>query len=179
MSNNPINYLIAEHDVISRVEQLIPHLENYWNTDRNAYEKIIQSLFTFFKEYADKFHHFKEEQVLFPKMNAHHDFTQQVLIAELEDHHELFREYLSSMKTFLEEKNYEKVHAILKTYVNELLDHIGAENDELFVMAESLFTDDEIETMYFDFKDIDRELGEDKKQELVETLEQIEKTLLK
>ncbi len=44
-------------------------------------------------------------------------------------------------------------------------------------MAETLFTDDELESMYFSFKDIDREFGEDKKQQLVETLEQIEKML--
>ena len=177
MNNNPIEYLIAEHDVISHVENLVPHLEGYRNINKEAYEEAMQSLITFFREYADKFHHYKEEQVLFPKLNAHHNFSQQELITELEDHHELFREYLSSIETFLQEKNYEQVQAILKKYINELLDHIAAENDELFVMAESLFNDDEIESMYFSFKDIDREFGEDKKQQLAETIEQIERIL--
>lgn len=177
MNNHPIDFLIAEHDVISRVEKLIPHLENYWNINSEAYEESIQSLIIFFKEYADKFHHYKEEQVLFPKLNAHHHFSQPILIEELEDHHELFREYLSSMETFLQEKNYEKVQVILKTYMNKLLDHIGAENDELFEIAKALLSEDELESMYFYFKDIDRELGEDKKQELVEKLEQVEKLL--
>ncbi len=178
MNNQPLEYLIAEHDIISRVEQMVPQLDSYWKTNQETYEETIRSLITFFREYADKFHHYKEEQILFPKMNRHPDFSQQELIEEFEDHHELFREHLSSVEASLQEKNYEQVQAILKRYINELLDHIAAENDELFVMAESLFNDDELESMYFSFKDIDREFGEDKKQQLVETLEHIEKILL-
>ncbi len=177
MTNNPIEYLIAEHDVISRVEELIPDIERCRHTNIEVYEETIQKLISFFREYADKFHHFKEEEVLFPKMNAHHHFSQQELIDELEDHHELFRERLSAIETSIHEKNYEQAQYNLETYLDELLSHIGAENDELFVMAETLFTDNELESMYFSFKDIDMKFGEDKKQNLVESLDEIEKNI--
>ncbi len=177
MNNHPNEHLFAEHDVISGVEVLVPLLDGYWNINSEIYEEAIRSLLTFFREYADNFHHYKEEQVLFPKMNRHPDFSQHELIAELEDHHVLFRGYLSSVETSLQEKNYEKVQTILRTYVNELLDHIGAENDELFVMAETLFSEAEMEAIYFAFKDVDRELGEEKKQRLAETIQTIENIL--
>ena len=51
-----------------------------------------------------------------------------------------------------------------------MLDHIGAENDELFSLAENLMGEDDLETIYFKFKDIDMELGEDRKRELEESI---------
>ena len=50
------------------------------------------------------------------------------------------------------------------------MDHIAVENDELFVLAESLMDEDELETIFFKFKDIDMELGEDGKVKLEESL---------
>ena len=54
--------------------------------------------------------------------------------------------------------------------MQDLLDHIAAENDELFVLAETLMEEDDLETIYFKFKDIDLELGEDRKVELEESI---------
>ena len=57
-----------------------------------------------------------------------------------------------------------------KAEFQDLLDHIAAENDELFVLAETLMSEDELETIYFKFKDIDMELGEVNKIELEESI---------
>ena len=62
---------------------------------------------------------------------------------------------------------------LLTGYINDLLDHIAVENDELFIMAESLFNEDELERMYFLFQDIDMELGQVRKQELVDSIKQM------
>jgi len=166
MNHNGINYLVAEHDIISSVEDLLPLLNGHWRINKEIYEEAVKLLIIFFREYGDKFHHFKEEQVLFPKLNSKSEFSQPTLVEELEDHHELFREYVATLEAVLLDGDYEKVQSTLKSYVADLLDHIGAENDELFVMAESLLTAEELEAMYFDFVDYDREIGDDKKQEL-------------
>jgi len=177
MNHNGIEYLVAEHEVIIRVEELLPRLVNYWNIDREGYENAVRLLITFFREFGDKIHHYKEEQVLFPKLNSNYEFSQPTLVEELEDHHEMFREYVSSLESHLQAQEYEKVQSTLKSYVGDLLDHIGAENDELFVMAESLFSDEELEAMYFDFVDYDRSVGDDKKKKLAEIPDKIEKLL--
>jgi hemerythrin-like domain-containing protein len=103
--------------------------------------------------------------VLFPAIKNHPDFVLQEIIDEFEEHHEGFREFAREIIEFNHEDNYAKAHKILKQYINDLLDHIAAENEELFVLADNLFSDNEKETIYFKFMDIDMELGEARKKE--------------
>jgi len=123
-------------------------------------------LVVFFREYADAYHHRKEEDVLFPAIKDHPDFVLQEIIDEFEQHHEDFREYTSDVMEALEESDFEGAYKEINTYLEELLDHIGAENDELFVLAETLMDEEDLETIFFKFKDIDMELGEERKKEL-------------
>ena len=53
----------------------------------------------------------------------------------------------------------------METYLQSLKDHIAAENDELFPMADDLFSPDEIERLYYRCIDKDEELGVARKQE--------------
>lgn len=177
MDNNPIALMMAEHEVISSVKKLLPFLKEYSAENPTKYKTHIRSLITFFREYSDQFHHHKEEELLFPKLSKHVEFSQQGILDELEEHHEMFREHTKAMEEELDKENYAKVQSILETYMNQLLDHIAAENEELFIMAESLFSEDELETLYFQFQDIDEELGTDRKEELVEMIEAIESDL--
>lgn len=173
MKHNPIKIMLDEHELIAQVEDIIENLNNSWKDDSGKYEKAVISLIAFFREYADGYHHRKEEEVLFPAICDHPDFILQEIIDELEQHHEDFREYTKEIEEALEEKEFEKSYNVLTNYLQDLLDHIAVENDEFFVLAESLLDEDELETIYFKFKDIDMELGEDRKIELVEKIKRI------
>ncbi len=173
MKYNPIKILLDEHELIAQVEDIIENLNDSWQDDSGKYEKAVKSLIAFFREYADGYHHRKEEEVLFPAICDHPDFILQELIDELEQHHEDFRECTKEIEEALEEKEFEKSYNVLTNYLQDLLDHIAVENDEFFVLAESLLDEDELETIYFKFKDIDMELGEDRKIELIEKIKRI------
>jgi hemerythrin-like domain-containing protein len=54
---------------------------------------------------------------------------------------------------------------IFRRYLPDLRNHIGAENNELFITAEQMLSDDEKATLYFSFLYKDSELGEDRKKE--------------
>jgi hemerythrin-like domain-containing protein len=177
MKYNGIAYLMAEHDVISQVEHLIARLDGQWHRNNEAYETAVNQLISFFREYGDKLHHYKEEQVLFPLLMSKSEFSQPSLVDELEDHHELFREYMSTIETALRKANYEKVQETLVKYSGDLLDHIAAENDELFVMAESLMSEDELEAMYFNFIDFDAQVGNEVKRQLAEIPNTVERLI--
>ncbi len=168
---NPIDILTSEHDVISSAEDFINDIENLWPGDAAGYQNAIRKLLAFFRDYSDKFHHHKEEEVLFPEMAAHPEFVLHEIIAELEEHHDLFREYAGKIEKANNDGQWEKVQSLLKLYVKDLLDHIAVENDELFAMAETLFTEEELERMYFRFMDIDAELGIERKRELAGYIE--------
>ena len=171
--NNPIQVLMNEHEVISSVEGIIQSLDKNWETDEDKYAEKVKQLLRFFREYSDSFHHHKEEQVLFKELIDNPDFTLDDIITELEDHHEMFRATVGEIQEAVDQKEWSKVQNLLERYINDLLDHIAVENDELFIMAESLFSEEELERMYFLFEDIDMELGKERKQELEEELNSI------
>jgi len=166
MQNNPIDTLFKEHEIISSVIERINTLENTWLDNSDKYKQKINNVLNFFKEYSDNFHHKKEEQILFPALEKNDNFILDDLIDELKIHHEDFREYTQEIYNNIEDNDFESSFSNLQKYCNELLDHIAIENDELFALSETLFSDEELETMFFNFKDIDLELGEQYKEEL-------------
>ena len=86
----------------------------------------------------------------------------------------MFREYAADIKGCIENDQLENAHDILNIYIHNLLDHIAIEDDELFSMAESIFSPKEFENIYFKFQDIDRELGIDYKEDLEKITRELE-----
>ena len=170
MEHNPIQTMLDEHEVICQAEEIVKNLNHTWETDAEKYKQKVKTLVTFFREYADGYHHRKEEDVLFPAIKNHPDFVLQEIIDEFETHHEDFRTYTVLIEDSLNEGDYEKSYLGLTNYLQDLLDHIAAENDELFVLAENLMEEDDLATIYFKFKDIDMELGEERKKFLEESI---------
>lgn len=173
MENNPIQVMLDEHEIICQTESIIENLENVWENDEDKYKETIATLINFFREYADGYHHRKEEEVLFPAVYDHPDFVLQEIIDEFNTHHEDFRDYTVEIENAIAEGDYEKSYKELNNYLQDLLDHIGAENDELFVLAESLMDEQELETIFFKFKDVDMELGEERKIELEKIIDDL------
>ncbi len=176
IKHNPIQTMLDEHEIISKTENIIENLNRYWETYPEKYTEIVTILITFFREYADGYHHRKEEEVLFPAIRNHPDFVLHEIIDEFEQHHNDFRDYTKEIEEAVTEGNYEKSYLELNNYLQDLLDHIAAENDELFVLAETLLGEEDLETIFFKFKDIDMELGEKRKKEMEEKITSLKLT---
>ena len=170
MENNPMSLLMAEHEVIIGAKGVIEAMNGSWTTSGEVYEQVFLQLINFFRKYSDGFHHRKEEDQLFTELRNHPEFMLQSLIDELEEHHESFRQQVATMEQSLTQKKYALAQSQLSAYFNDLLDHISVEDEELFVMSESLFSENVLERMYFRFKDIDQSLGESSKQELEDSI---------
>ena len=173
MKNNPIQTMLLEHEIICRVEEIIKKLDGTWEDNSGKYKETVLTLINFFREYADENHHRKEEEVLFPAICNHPEFILNEIIDELEQHHEDFREYTQVIEAALDDNEFERSYKELGNYLEDLLDHIAVENDELFVLAESLLEEEDLETIYFKFKDIDLEIGEDRITELEQSIENL------
>lgn len=174
MKNNPVKTLAAEHKIIERVEIAVNLLDRLWEAEPAQYKEFITKLIRFFREYSDIYHHQKEETVLFPELDSHPEFFLHAILHELEAHHEAFRDTVNEMEDLLSREEFHKLHSVLKQYINDLRDHIAVENEELFIMAENMFSVGELENMYFKFVDIDTELGADIKAELENIPKEIE-----
>jgi hemerythrin-like domain-containing protein len=166
--NTYLKLLYDEHSVIMNAIELAKDAESLIGKDDVLYEKTIRNLIDFFRNYADKYHHNKEEMILFPEMNKKNEFLQDGVIKEMFDNHEDFREMIRNIEKKLDAKNFIETQKELNAYGEALSDHIAVENEEVFQMAESIFDDDELEKINFRFLDSDRELGDKRKEELKE-----------
>lgn len=160
-----IELLYNEHLVIKSVVSFREHLKQLSGSDPGKFRTEIKPLIDFFRSYADKFHHYKEEKILFPMMCERNEMLKDSIIEEMLDNHRDFRIMVGKIETASEEDNSAAAVKELFAYSEMLLNHIAAEDDELFQIAETLFTESELDKMFFDFEDIDRELGNNIKSE--------------
>jgi hemerythrin-like domain-containing protein len=150
-----IELLNREHDII---KAKLAEARSAMQNEGNLNEMIFYV--EFFRNYADGYHHHKEEEILFPEMCRRNELLEGGVIEEMLQNHADFRDMLRNLETAVKNGDRAAARAQLETYGEALLDHIAVEDDEVFQMAASLFSDHEIENIYFRFLDVDRERGD-------------------
>ena len=121
----------------------------------------------FIRNYADKFHHAKEEDILFVELNKdsanmHCNPTEQMLYE-----HDLGRKYIKELEAGVNLNNLARALAGARGYGNLLKDHIYKEDNILYPMADEALSDKIKEEMLVKFKKIAGEnSGINKKYEL-------------
>ena len=162
MQLHSLQLLYDEHDVILRA---IGRVRQAANLSGDRYEPEVRHLIHFFRTYADRYHHFKEEDILFLEMTRKNALLGDGILREMYGHHTAFRERIASAERHLDAKEFDAAQAELEAYAGELTDHIAVENEEIFPMADVLFSPDELKAIAFRFEDCDRELGREQKEE--------------
>lgn len=136
LEEKPTKILSDEHQNILRViDALIKEcssLETGKGLDKGFFEKAID----FIRNYADKFHHAKEEDILFVELckdavEMHCNPTQQML-----HEHDLGRNFVKGIEQALKENNKTKVIENTKGYAQLLQEHIYKEDNILYPMAD-------------------------------------------
>jgi hemerythrin-like domain-containing protein len=158
--------LIREHEVIQEIGNRVTSQGSLWLSDPTHYENNIKQILHFLSNYADEFHHKKEEDILFPELRIKNESTGNAMVVELTEQHESFRETLQNIHRALEVKDYATVHSLFESYIGSLNDHIAVENDELFPMMDDIFSKDELERLYYRCIDLETTLGLLRKTEL-------------
>ncbi len=172
MKNKATALLYKEHEVI---EDALSAVDAIVQSDiegpsfRNKAKRLIE----FFREYGDTFHHQKEEQLLFPAMAARNELVGESVIGEMLENHTEFREMLKRAQDCLDAEDDKGAKEELTEYSGLLRDHIAVENDELFPMADSLFTEAEAQMMGHRYQDVDRDLGSERKSELITLVDSV------
>lgn len=164
--NRTLAVLYDEHEIIKSVISKREKIKSLSVSDPDKFKEILNGLIDFFRNYADMFHHNKEEKLLFPLLCEKNEMLQDSIVEEMLENHREFRDLVKLLETAMVSGNYEQSTEILFKYTEMLLDHIAVEDDELFQMAESLLDKNELEKLYYDFQDIDREIGFDTKHKL-------------
>lgn len=171
--NNSLKVLFDEHEIITGAIETARSAKSLIGINDEEYELAISELIRFFRVYADQYHHHKEEEILFPEMAKKNELLADGILKEMYDHHTWFREMLKAIELDFEHKQYTAASEKMDEYTGALLDHIAVENEELFQAAYTLFTEDELENIYFRFVDLDRDLGDAKKTDLSELINEL------
>lgn len=174
----PVDILVAEHRLIERIIKPIQD-----ETERMTETGIVETNFIiiavdFFRTYADKYHHGKEEGILFKGLSQKKlSDKDSKMMLELMMEHAYARKTVNAlenaMKTFLAGKP-ETINDILKL-LNALAElypkHIQKEDQQFFYPAMEYFTQQEQEDMLTKFLEFNRDFTNTKYRKIIETLE--------
>jgi hemerythrin-like domain-containing protein len=142
----PTQILSDEHRVIERVLGALEQLTNVPPRDSlGRWQKALD----FFHHFADACHHFKEEKVLFPAMEAHGIPNEGGPIGMMLAEHEEGRAHVRSMLAAVEQIAAGKAASVdlllshAGAYLTLLREHIQKEDEVLFPMADEVIPQDE------------------------------------
>jgi hemerythrin-like domain-containing protein len=148
-SDRPTAVLKAEHQTILRVinvlEVLVRRSEGGAGFEVDALRRCV----TFFRLFADACHHAKEEDLLFPAMEARGVPREDGPIGVMLYEHRIARQHTKSMADAIEAFDRDEPEAVAAfraaayQYIDLLRNHIFKEDNILFQMSDRVMTNDD------------------------------------
>ena len=148
-AERPTQILSDEHRVIERVLGAVEKLAQGPVGVLEPWKKALD----FIRHFADGCHHFKEEKVLFPAMEAHDIPSEGGPIGMMLMEHEEGRSYVGAMLAALSlietgnEAAKETLVSAAQAYCRLLREHIQKEDEVLFRMADEVISAGEQKTL--------------------------------
>lgn len=149
----PTKILSEEHEniikVINALDKECDVLESGKELDKSFFEKAID----FIRNYADKFHHAKEEDILFKKICDNEGKMHCNPVEQMLHEHDLGRDFVKNMENGLFENDKEKVIYNAREYGKLLREHIFKEDKILYPMADEVIDENDQKEMLKRFKE--------------------------
>lgn len=176
---NPTDQLVAEHVNIVKCLDVLTRLGQQAEGPNPPLD-AMQAAVTFVREYADRLHHGKEEDLLFPAMEANGMPREMGPIACMLKEHELGRAAVGRLEDGIDALRAGKADGgaefaeAAATYVALLREHIIKENEILFAMAEDILPAETKATLLTQFASVEQdEIGEEAVAAQLTALEQL------
>jgi hemerythrin-like domain-containing protein/uncharacterized protein (DUF2249 family) len=167
----PTGMLRHEHELILRALALLEQIGRSLSAGKPVDRAALDWLIDFFKTFADRCHHGKEEQHLFPAMERHGIPREGGPTGVMLQEHELGRAFIRDIASGDDRAIAEAIHG----YVALLRAHIDKENDILFEMAEEVIPQEEQRTLAQAFEAVEQLVaGPGLHERLLEGLAQLE-----
>ncbi len=173
----PTEQLKEEHQgiqlMLSILEKVCQRLESGETVDTGHLEKILE----FIRVFADKCHHGKEEDLLFPEMERAGIPKEQGPIGVMLLEHSKGRDYVRGMNEAIAgyKRNEANVSSEFvenaRNYIALLTQHIDKENNILFPWGERVLSEEQKKKLVEDFEKLEHErIGQGKHEEFHELL---------
>lgn len=152
----PIKKLVDEHVLIKRLIALIPDIfENLDLSTQEGRQLVLDSV-DFIRSYADKYHHAKEEDILFKYFDENLDIIKTMLMD-----HETGRNHVRAVVEGAQKQDRGAVIEHLNGYKELLTEHIKKEDEILYPWLDRGLTVSQIGEMYQKFNEADKRIGEE------------------
>lgn len=152
----PIQRLVDEHKLIKEFLALVPSLCDKINADLEGSRELIIQGVNFIRQFADKFHHAKEEDILFAYAKGSSD----IINVMLEDHKK-GRYYVKSILLGLEMGDASYITYSFKHYRELLSEHIKKEDEILYPWIQKGMSKEQIDELQARFVESDSKFDND------------------
>lgn len=129
-------------------------IEEGKDLDKGYFAEVID----FIKNYADGYHHAKEEDILFKAMLENVENMHCNPIPVMLHEHEEGREYVKNLEEGIANSDKEQILTNARGYCLLLRDHIYKEDNVLYPMAEEALSEEQKEEVQAKYKQVNDEL---------------------
>lgn len=164
----PMQQLVDEHVYIKQLIAYISDVLESVARDEKIDKDLLLNVIRFIREYADKYHHAKEEDILFD----YTDKSLEIINVILEDH-VTGRGHIKAVVDAIEAEEKGQIITHLTAYQALLTEHIKKEDEILFPWIDRGLTTSQVGEIYQKFARANEELGEDLPERNLEFLESL------
>lgn len=150
----PVQRLVDEHVMIKRWLALIPFVVETMDLTTAEGVQIVKEGVDLIRFYADRFHHEKEEGILF----KYFDDTTEIFQVIYEDHKQA-RNHVQEMLAAIDREDKSSLAHHLTGYCTLLTEHIKKEDGILFPWLDRKLTADQLKELTYKFDLADMQIG--------------------
>jgi len=171
--------LKEEHKAIQRMLEILDAMCKKLKKKERVPNVHLEKAIEFIKIFADRCHHGKEEDLLFPAMEKAGISKNGGPIGVMLQEHDLGREYVQGMQNALSNGQWDLFIESAQGYIELLEAHIEKEDYILYMMADMALSEETQKELLTQFEKIEQErIGVGKHEALHQTLHELEKIYL-
>lgn len=168
---DPLKILYEEHRIIQKAIILLKKMQkSIHEIKAEFFEKVID----FFRSYADKCHHGKEEDILFAKLKGKNMRQEEKeLLEELLEEHKKARIFISHFASSKDKGDKREILLLLQKIISLYEKHIEKENLQFFPSCLQYFSQQEKEQLLEKFQEFDQKLLHENYQKKIEEMQKL------
>ena len=149
----PMKKLVDEHVLIKKWLALIPEILPRLDLESEEDRQLIRDGVDFIRSYADKFHHAKEEDILFKYFDENLD-----MVKVMCEDHKTARNHVKAIVGALERKDRETVVRHLNAYRRLLSQHIKREDEVMLPWMDRQISVSQVGEMFSKFQEVEEKM---------------------
>ena len=169
----PVKKLVDEHVLIKRLLALIPAIVEFTESSLRVDRDLILRCVDFIRTYADKYHHMKEEDILFKYV----DDKAEIIQVMFKDH-DTGRGHVRQVVEGAEKGNKAQIKEHLLAYRELLTQHIKKEDEILYPWIDRQLSTTQVGEMFRKCSEADASVGDELPKKYEKFIIELEEKLL-